>query len=84
MAKKNAVIKRYVLHVQGCVEPHLAGPYRTAKSRDIVARKIRNEGGGENSNDGVFWLNLTDGKIEVGAYSGGYMNGEPDFPGSEG
>lgn len=78
-------IKRYVLIVEGCVEPSLAGPFKTAKARDSKARKIRNESGGENSNDGVFWLNVSDkGKVQVGAYTNGFMEGEPDFLGSEG
>jgi hypothetical protein len=76
--------KRFVLRVEGCVEPGIVGPYKTAKLRDAKARKIRNDSGGENSNDGVFWLNVTDnGKVQVGAYSNGFMEGQRGFPGSE-
>lgn len=77
-------VKRYVLHVEGCVEPRLVGPYKTAKGRDTAARNLRNDGGGENSQDGVFWLNVSDtGKVQVGAYTNGFMENEPGFPGSE-
>jgi len=32
--------KRYVLHVVGCVDPSLVGPYLTAKSRDVNIPRI--------------------------------------------
>jgi hypothetical protein len=74
-------VKRYVLHVAGCVDPYLVGPYASAKTRDAKAIKLRNE----DEEDGVFWLNVDNkGNVLVGAYSGGFMEGQPDFPGSEG
>jgi hypothetical protein len=74
-------VKRYVLHVWGCVDPYLVGPFTTAKKRDAKAKRLRNA----DEEDGVFWLNVdSKGKIELGAYSGGFMDGERGFPGSEG
>jgi len=72
--------KRYVLQVLGCVEPRLVGPYKTVRGRDTAARRLRNA----DQDDGVFWLNVTDGKAHVGAYSGGFMDDKPGFEGSEG
>jgi hypothetical protein len=80
MPKKLKVVKRLVLLVEGCVEPSLVGPYKTAKARDTKARTLRNA----NEDDGVFWLNVLEGNhVEVGAYSGGFMEGKEGFLGSE-
>jgi len=79
--------KRYVLHVVGCVDPSLVGPYLTAKSRDMKAKKLRNadeDGGLFCSQNGIFWLNVTEkGEVTVGSYSGGFMDGIKGFNGSE-
>lgn len=72
--------RRYVLQIEGCVEPLLLGPFSSAKERDDRAKLERNL----HENDGVFWLNVSpDGEPEVGAYSNGFMEGEEGFGGSE-
>jgi len=73
-------MKRFVLQVEGGVEPMLVGPFKSAKKRDRSARKIRNA----NEEDGVFWLNVTSkGRVDLGAYTNGFMEDEEGFEGSE-
>jgi hypothetical protein len=74
----------YVLVVEGGVEPSLSDPYKTEKARDKEAKRVRNEGVDEHSDpveNGVFWLDVTsDGKVEVGSFSGGFMEEAEGFP----
>jgi hypothetical protein len=79
MAKKTTY---YVLVVEGCVEPSLSDPFKSWLARDKEARRVCNEGvdnHGDTENNGVFWLDVTpDGKVEVGAYSNGFMEADED------
>lgn len=76
-----ATKKYFVLRVIGGVEPEVVGPFKTIKARDTKARTLSNR----DAEDGVFWMNVTnDGKVTVGSYSGGYMEGIRGFNGSEG
>lgn len=67
--------ERFVLRIAGGVEPELIGPFKNAQTRDAKARRVRNA----DEDDGVFWLNVTNGEVSVGAYSGGFMDGLPGF-----
>lgn len=78
-AASAASTKRFVLRIAGCVEPELIGPFKNAQTRDLKARKLRNA----EEDDGIFWLNVTDGEVSVGAYSGGFMEEIKGFTGSE-
>jgi hypothetical protein len=70
--------KHFVVHVVGCTDPELVGPYTTSRYRDNKARFIRNDKG--NDEDGVFWLNVSnDGRVEIGAYSNGFIEGKKGF-----
>ena len=69
--------RRYVLHVVGCVDPLLAGPFLNAPERDAKARELRQK---FPDSDAFFWLDVSpDGKPEIGAYSAGFMEGKPGF-----
>lgn len=70
--------KLYVLHVEGCIEPSVKGPFKNCKARDAKAKKLRNA----DEDDGVFWLDVKDGKPIVGSYSGGFMEGISGFYGT--
>jgi hypothetical protein len=79
MAKKATY---YVLVVEGGVEPSLSDPFKSWEDRDKEAKKVRNEGvdgQGDPEENGVFWLDVTaDGKVQVGAYSNGFMESEDE------
>lgn len=64
----------YVEVVHGDVEPELLGPFRSELARDMEAKRQRQtvDPTGEN---GIFWLDLVDGKPSVGPYTGGFLNG---------
>jgi len=82
MSATKKSVKRYVLLVRGCVEPELVGPFASARYRDGAARRFNDSNG--NGQHGVFWLNVKGGNVQVGAYSNGFMERQPGFPGSEG
>jgi hypothetical protein len=68
--------KHYVIHVVGGTEPELRGPYKTARIRDLAARRGRNG----NEEDGIFWLNVEEGdELSIGTYSNGFMEGIKGF-----
>jgi hypothetical protein len=70
-------MKYYILHVEGDIEPSLKGPYKTSGTRDLAARRLRQKTEGK---DGVFWMDVTDGKAPVvGSYSGGFLAGVKGF-----
>jgi len=65
---------RYLLLIiEEDVEPYLRGPYKTEQQRDCAAVKHKRKVGNE---DGIFALNITsDGRAQVHAFSGGFMDG---------
>ncbi len=66
----------FVVFVWGDVDPSLEGPFETEDERDAKAREIRRNEGDEN---GIYWLDLTEsGKLEVGPYTGGFLDDEED------
>ena len=73
MKKLPQITNHYVVHVVGCTDPELVGPYTTRKYRDNKARFIRNDNTDE---DAVFWLDVSsNGRVEIGAYSNAFMEG---------
>ena len=65
---------RFILKIEGDVEPVLIGPYSDLE-RDVAAKAMRNASDGE---DGIFWLDLDNGQVKVGSYSAGFMEGKND------
>jgi hypothetical protein len=64
-------MKYYLIHVEGCVEPELRGPYANEEEQDQAAKTIR---AAQSEEDALFWLNVTDdGTPSVGPYSGGFF-----------
>jgi hypothetical protein len=68
--KEKPMNQYYVLVAWGCVEIELVGPFETEELRDKRARELRKE---SDTNDGVWALDLIDGKPTVGDYSGGFF-----------
>jgi hypothetical protein len=67
--------KRYLLSVDGGIEPQLHGPYQTEKSRDAAARRIH--AGQDDATDALFWLDVGAwGKPIVGTFSGRFWEHE--------
>ena len=65
-------MKYYAIHVHGCIDPELKGPYSTCEIRNSAAKDLRNS----DEEDVVFWLDITDnGRPRVGAYSNAFMEG---------
>ena len=70
--------RHYILHVVGCVDPLLAGPFGDGNERNDKARQLRNR---FPDSDAFFWLDVAeDGIPTVGAYSAGFMDGSMDDP----
>ena len=62
----------YLVIVYGDIEPVIKGPYKTKAARDCAAFRHRQK----TSDDGVYKLNVTsEGAPQIGAYSGGFMDG---------
>jgi hypothetical protein len=71
--------RHYVIHVIGCVEPQLRGPYETGRKRDLAARHLRNNIG-NHEDDGYFSLDIDKtGKPTIDSYSNGFMEGLKGF-----
>ena len=70
--KKTVNIERYMVLVEGCVEPELHGPYDTDKDRLEAARDLWSE----ESEDCIFRLNIVNGKPEVAPFSNMEMEDE--------
>lgn len=67
--------KRYLLSVEGGIEPQLHGPYLTEKSREEAARRIH--AGQDDATDAPFWLDVGAwGKPIVGTFSGRFWEDE--------
>jgi len=65
-------MRYYLVIVYGDVEPALKGPYKTEQARDCAAFRHRQK----TDKDGVYKLNVTTaGAPQIGAYSGGFMDG---------
>jgi len=62
---------RYLLAVEGGVEPSVQGPYQTECERDHVAKQIRRR---QEEDDGLFWADIDDAAVlTVGAYTAGFF-----------
>ena len=64
--------ERYMVLVEGCVEPELHGPYDTDKDRLEAAR----DHWSEESEDCIFRLNIVNGRPEVAPFSNLEMEDE--------
>lgn len=67
----------YVIKVYGDVEPELSVPSPTEEMRDSVAKQMKaldEQEEGENYS-GFYWLNIINGKPEVGSFSGAFFDG---------
>lgn len=62
----NASTKYYFVFVWGSVNPEIHGPFKTAEERYEAVLKTAK---GEGDEHGYFWLDDTDGKLEIGTYS---------------
>ena len=56
------------------MEPELFGPFKSNKTRDNEARRLRNERADQE--DVVFWVNLKGTDLSVGSYSNAFMEGQ--------
>ena len=62
---------RYLLSVEGGVEPSVQGHYQTEDERDHAAKQIR---GRQEEDDGLFWADIDDAAVlTVGAYAAGFF-----------
>jgi hypothetical protein len=60
---------RYLLAVEGGVEPFVQGPYQTEHQRDQAAKVIRRK---QDEDDGLFWADIDEAAIlTVGPYTAG-------------
>lgn len=63
----------FTLFIREDVEPELYGPYATEEERDNKSIEIRRKEGQDEG--GIYWLDLgADGKLEVGPYTGGFLD----------
>lgn len=74
-AIRNKILtKYYVLFVESDIEPSLLGPYKTQKERDAKAKELKvTEDGYANDENGIFWMDVTNGVPKVGVYGGGFF-----------
>ncbi len=62
---------RYLLAVEGGVEPSVQGPYQREDERDHAAKQIRRR---QEEDDGLFWADIDDGAVlTVGSYTAGFF-----------
>jgi len=62
---------RYLLVVEGGVEPSVQGPYQTEDERDHGAKEIHR---GQEGDDSLFWADIDDAAVlTVGAYTAGFF-----------
>ena len=59
----------YLLHVWGDVQPILKGPYKSEKARNYAAKFV--DHAQPDLKDGVFLLDIVNGKLTVSSYEGG-------------
>lgn len=69
-------MKRYILFVEGDVEPNVLGPYKSEAERDNVAKGLRNLHGDQH---GIYQLDVSDKGIPTTAtWSSGFFEGSGD------
>jgi len=51
----------YFLHMWGCVEPNLYGPYDTEEIRDVALRKFQDDGNDREERDTIHCLDANKG-----------------------
>ena len=62
---------RYLLSVEGGVEPSVQGPYQTEDERDHAAKQIHR---GQEGDDSLFWADIDEvAVLTVGAYRAGFF-----------
>lgn len=61
----------YIVYVWGMIDPSLIGPFATQEAREEKLKEVAQEMGEE---DVCFWLDVHDDEVEIGSYSGGYMD----------
>lgn len=59
----------YLIIIIGDVQPFIRGPYKSEKHRDIAAKSA-----GLKYKNGIFKLDITNGKPNMEAYSHGYFS----------
>ena len=65
--------ERYLVIVEGDVDPSLRGPYSTEERRDRAALRHRRQD--PEMRDGIFKLNIRTGRRpQFSTYSGGFFN----------
>ncbi len=64
------MIEYYLVVVYNDIEPSLHGPFKSELWRDIEARRLRKSRGDE---DGIYPMDIRDGKPDIYTYSGGFM-----------
>lgn len=64
-------IECYLIETVGDIDPVLHGPYTTSSGRNKAALHLR--GKDPQGENGIFALDVIDGKLSVYAYSGGFM-----------
>ena len=62
---------RYLLAVEGGIEPSVHGPYQTEDERNHAAKEIHRR---QEGNDSLFWADIDDAAVlTVGAYIAGFF-----------
>ncbi len=80
--KRNVVVAAYVLEIVDDIEPTLRGPYKNTDTRDRAAKRLRKKDAGKEN--GIFALDMmNNGKIQVWAYSAGFLDGTFDESGRD-
>lgn len=72
----------YVIKVWGDVEPELSVPSNTVDERDSLAKQMKKFDREEEGEDysGFYWLDIIDGKPEIGSYSGAFFDEDKEEP----
>jgi hypothetical protein len=73
MPRPKVSTEYYLLTVWRDVEPNIQGKFKTPEERDRAARKYRTHHGNE---DGVYGLDVVDGKPKVFSYPDGFFEDE--------
>ena len=64
----------WYVFVTGDVDPDAHGPFSSDEERDAAAKGARDSD--DYDEDGIFWLDITDGVPTIGAYAGAFFMGE--------
>jgi hypothetical protein len=68
---RTRAVRYYLIHLEGCVEPGLVGPFPSERVRDMNAKRM---GASHREPDALFWLDVAEeGTPLLGAYPAGLI-----------